>query len=136
MTMQNHRRWGWVGLWLWLGFVGCSVDSRELEPLQPGAAGSDGDAGPGSGGAAGEAPVATGPGGSSGESGPDASVVVTGLCNEEGACLCDERVESCGVIQLCDAGVGCACAGCNIDGDCIAAGAVDPENPCQICDPA
>jgi hypothetical protein len=44
---------------------------------------------------------------------------------------------SCGPDERCsEESGGCICAGCTIAGNCVAAGAQDPANACQICDPA
>jgi hypothetical protein len=44
---------------------------------------------------------------------------------------------ACGDTERCSEDVGqCVCAGCSVNGSCVGAGAPNPANPCQICDPA
>jgi hypothetical protein len=90
--------------------------------------------------------AATIPGSSLGKGQPseslDASVEASGgsgLCDEDGNCRCNTDTEVCAPLPLCaDAGATCetTCPGCFIDGECTVATAVNPNNPCQICDPA
>ena len=59
-------------------------------------------------------------------------------CNDDGNCECDESRESCSPIALCaDGNSACdaTCAGCLIEGQCIAPSAVNVANVCQVCDP-
>lgn len=45
---------------------------------------------------------------------------------------------TCPPVPLCDGDAGtceATCPGCFIDGECVAAAALQPENPCRICDP-
>jgi hypothetical protein len=52
-----------------------------------------------------------------------------------GECVTNPR--GCGVGLSCnEAANACQCAGCQIDGACLAANAVSSSNPCQVCDPA
>lgn len=68
-----------------------------------------------------------------------ASVAGTGLCDADAGCTCNEEVQSCDPLPLCDGGVDCAtaetCTGCLIEGECVAAESPNPSNFCQACDP-
>ncbi len=74
---------------------------------------------------------------------PDASLTDlntegTAVCDTAGNCECNVNIQSCAALPLCDAGASCeaACPGCLIDDVCVGADAVDPNNPCQVCDPS
>lgn len=52
-----------------------------------------------------------------------------GVCVSGGSRTCPAN-------QTCDEqGQRCICTGCTIDGSCVAPGAIDPGNRCQLCDP-
>lgn len=68
-------------------------------------------------------------------------------CNDGAFCTIGDRCQggacvptgnfNCGANQSCNEGSNqCQCQGCRIGGDCLPAGAVNPTNPCQICDPS
>jgi hypothetical protein len=63
------------------------------------------------------------------------------FCTNGDRCLAGQCVPggplNCGASQSCDEIADeCACNGCSIGGDCLAAGTVNPSNACQICTPA
>lgn len=60
------------------------------------------------------------------------------VCDDSGNCSCDDRAESCEATALCTNGEDVCdetCPGCLIEGNCVEPRAVDPANPCLICDP-
>lgn len=65
------------------------------------------------------------------------AIAGTGLCDADAGCTCNAEAQSCDPLPLCDGGIDCAagCAGCVVDSECVAAGAPNPNNPCQACDP-
>lgn len=53
-----------------------------------------------------------------------------------GVCV-SSTPRDCGSLRTCDEGSNqCRCSGCTVGGECLAPGALDPTNPCQLCDPA
>jgi hypothetical protein len=63
----------------------------------------------------------------------------TNICDDNGICNCRSDAGACTPIPLCDAGPSACdpnCSGCLIGGDCIGADTPNPENGCQLCDPA
>lgn len=53
-----------------------------------------------------------------------------------GVCVA-EAERNCGALQTCNEQADeCRCNGCTIGGTCVAAGSVNANNPCQVCDPA
>jgi hypothetical protein len=65
----------------------------------------------------------------------DGQFCTTGDTCQNGACR-SGGPRSCGASQTCDEGADqCRCTGCVINGNCIAGGAVNPNNACQVCDP-
>jgi hypothetical protein len=78
------------------------------------------------------------------ESQPASVVGLTANAAQAGveAALCSEGADACAPsdagLAPSDAGLDAAtlCPGCSIDGNCIAANEANPQNPCQICDPA
>lgn len=68
-----------------------------------------------------------------------AAVAGTGLCDADAGCTCNDEVQSCDPLPLCDGGVDCTtaetCTGCLIEGECMAAESPNPSNFCQVCDP-
>lgn len=68
-----------------------------------------------------------------------ATVAGTGLCDADAGCTCNDQVQSCDPLPLCDGGVDCpsaeSCTGCLIEGDCVAAASPNPGNFCQVCAP-
>lgn len=68
-----------------------------------------------------------------------AATAGTGLCDADAGCICNEQVQSCDPLPLCDGGLECAvasnCTGCLIDGECVAAASPNPSNFCQVCAP-
>jgi hypothetical protein len=84
-------------------------------------------------------PVQSGPSG--GQEGGAPSPVAGPLngdvaANGSGASVnCGVDGGSCPPLPFADAGLSSGCPGCLVNNNCVAANAVDPENPCQICEP-
>ena len=70
---------------------------------------------------------------SSGETPPVIGAAEPNTVSSQAAAGCSGDAGSCS--SLGDAGVGPSCTGCSIEGACVATDAIDPANPCQICDP-
>lgn len=65
----------------------------------------------------------------------DGSFCTVGDSCQGGACL-PGGGRNCGANSTCDEAFDlCRCQGCSIAGNCVAAGALNPANPCQVCDP-
>jgi hypothetical protein len=62
------------------------------------------------------------------------------FCTINDACQgggCAGSSRNCGVGLACnETADACQCAGCQINGSCLAGGSVSDSNPCQVCDPA
>lgn len=102
-------------------------------PVASGAAGRDGGT-PVTSGGSGATP------GAGGFGGIDAGSLggVAGLSSSAGTGGSAGSAEAgAGGLPTCPEGQSCepSCAGCFVEGDCIAAGTPNPSNPCQVCDP-
>jgi hypothetical protein len=65
----------------------------------------------------------------------DGAFCTTGDQCQAGQCVASGQ-QSCGVNRFCnEAANQCQCQGCQIGNSCVAAGATNATNPCQVCDP-